>query len=173
MSQYTSQLLSILGIMPSFPNSIPAMFHSAIMLNILGGKHKTSHDELVRTALAIPTAALHLYGKESKPARKIGHITIVGSSTSEVEMLTEPLIFLAGAMRAERKTLPTPTPASQSASSGLRTSSSPRPLIAVTMGEQILQSFNPIKAEYSFALNLDLLGPKIIPQSRSFLMGHC
>jgi phosphoribosylaminoimidazole carboxylase len=112
------------------------MFSSAIMLNILGGKTKTSHNELVRSALAIPTAALHLYGKESKPARKIGHVTIVGSSTSEVETLIEPLIFLAGAMRAERKTLPAPTPISQSASSGLPKPSSPPPLIAVTMGKQ-------------------------------------
>lgn len=83
-SQYKSQLLSILGIMPSFPNdTIPAMFPSTIMLNILGGASKDSHSELMKRTIAIPKAALHMYGKESKPARKIGHITVVSNSTSE------------------------------------------------------------------------------------------
>lgn len=104
------------------------MIPSAIMLNILGGKSQSSHNELVKSASAIPSAALHLYGKESKPARKIGHITIVGSSFSEVEALTEPLIFLADTMRAERKNLPGPRPLIQS------TSSLSQPLVAVTMG---------------------------------------
>jgi len=83
-SQYKSQLLSILGIMPPFPNAtIPAMFPSAVMLNILGGASKDSHKELMKRAVATPNAALHMYGKESKPARKIGHITVVANSMSE------------------------------------------------------------------------------------------
>lgn len=83
-SQYKSQLFAILGLMPSFLNStIPTMFPATIMLNILGGMSKDSHKELMRSAVSIPTAALHMYGKESKPARKIGHITIVASSMSQ------------------------------------------------------------------------------------------
>jgi len=83
-SQYKSQLLSILGFMPRFPNSvIPAMFPATIMLNILGGASKDSHNQLMKRAIAIPNAALHMYGKESKPARKIGHITVVANSMSE------------------------------------------------------------------------------------------
>jgi len=83
-SQYKSQLLSILGIMPSFPNAtIPAMFPATIMLNILGGASKNSHKELMKRAVSTPNAALHMYGKESKPARKIGHITVVANSMSE------------------------------------------------------------------------------------------
>jgi phosphoribosylaminoimidazole carboxylase len=83
-SQYKSQLLSILGLMPSFPDStIPAMFPATIMLNILGGASKGSHKELMARAVATPNVALHMYGKESKPARKIGHITVVANSMSE------------------------------------------------------------------------------------------
>ncbi|PMD32810.1 Phosphoribosylaminoimidazole carboxylase [Hyaloscypha variabilis F] len=127
-SQYKSQLLSILGLMPSFPDStIPAMFPATIMLNILGGASKDSHKELMARAVATPNAALHMYGKESKPARKIGHITVVANSMSEGEHLIPPLIQLADNMRASRKNLPTST---ISPSPTLI----PQPLVAVTMG---------------------------------------
>ena len=137
MSQYKSQLLSILGIMPSFPNSIiPSMFPATIMLNILGGASKLSHEELTKLAITIPTAALHMYGKESKPARKIGHITLVASSLSQAEVIMGPLISLASTMRAERKGLQAP---SSTISRSLPitfpvSSASSKPLVAVTMG---------------------------------------
>ena len=137
MSQYKSQLLSILGIMPSFPSSvIPAMFPAAIMLNILGGASKSSHKVIVKHALNIPTAALHMYGKESKPARKIGHITLVAPSMSQAQEIMDPLISLADAMRAERKGLPAPaTTVPQATSIAFPLSStSAKPLVAVTMG---------------------------------------
>jgi phosphoribosylaminoimidazole carboxylase len=132
MNQFKSQLLSILGIMPSFHNStIPAMFPSTIMLNVLGGASTSAHDELMKQAIAIPTAALHMYGKESKPARKIGHITVVANSASQGQSLIAPLINLADGMRAERKGIATPAPLPQSAATG---SLSSPPLVAVTMG---------------------------------------
>ena len=137
MSQYKSQLLSILGIMPSFPSStIPAMFPATIMLNILGGASKSSHEELMKRALTIPTAALHMYGKESKPARKIGHITLVASSMSQAQDIMHPLIGLAGAMRAERKGLSVPTTTFPPALTPTFpvSSVSAKPLVAVTMG---------------------------------------
>jgi phosphoribosylaminoimidazole carboxylase len=83
-SQYKAHLFAILGLMPSFPNAIiPTMFPATIMLNILGGKSKDSHKKLMREAMALPNAALHMYGKESKPARKIGHITVVADSMGQ------------------------------------------------------------------------------------------
>ncbi|TAQ89633.1 hypothetical protein B7494_g2042 [Chlorociboria aeruginascens] len=104
LSQYKAQLLSILGIMPSLPSgTIPSMFPAVIMLNILGGASKHSHEEVMKQAIAIPTAALHMYGKESKPARKIGHITIIANSMSNAENSLAPLITLTDIMRAERK----------------------------------------------------------------------
>jgi phosphoribosylaminoimidazole carboxylase len=106
MSQYKSQLLSILGIMPAFPfSTIATAFPATIMLNILGGASPSSHNELVKAAIAIPTASLHLYGKLSKPARKIGHITLVANSMAEGEATLAPLIGMADSMRAERKGL--------------------------------------------------------------------
>ncbi|PBP15880.1 phosphoribosylaminoimidazole carboxylase [Diplocarpon rosae] len=125
MSQYKAQILSILGIMPPM-TTIPIQFPATIMLNILGGASKSAHDELMKQAVAIPTAALHMYGKESKPARKIGHVTIVASSMAKAENLINPLLSLANNMRAARKNIPNPTP------SGTRTLE--QPLVAVTMG---------------------------------------
>lgn len=137
MSQYKSQLLSILGIMPSFSSSvIPAMFPATIMLNILGGSSKSSHEELMKRAITIPTAALHMYGKESKPARKIGHITLVASSMSQAQDIMDPLISLADTMRAERKGLSPPVTTFPSVLPPTFpvSSISPKPLVAVTMG---------------------------------------
>lgn len=116
--------------MPTFPNhTIPSMFPASIMLNIIGGKNKDSHSEIVQQARTIPTAALHLYGKESKPARKIGHITVIGSSMSQAESLIAPLLNLTDIMRAERKGLSLP-----SSKDIPPTISIPLAQIAVTMG---------------------------------------
>ncbi|CAL3971149.1 unnamed protein product [Diplocarpon coronariae] len=125
MSQFKAQLLSILGIMPPM-TEIPSQFPATIMLNILGGASKSAHDELMKQAVAIPNAALHMYGKDSRPARKIGHITIVASSMARAENLVNPLVSFANGMRAARKNITAPTPSI--------TRTPEQPLVAVTMG---------------------------------------
>ncbi|KAH9223302.1 hypothetical protein DL95DRAFT_380301 [Leptodontidium sp. 2 PMI_412] len=132
MSQYKAQLLSILGIFPPI-TKIPAMFPATIMLNILGGASKGAHDELMKKAAAIPSASLHMYGKESKPARKIGHITAIGTSMAQTEKLINPLITLADSMRAERKGISAPSSSSTTTPSQSSTSEQ-QPLVAITMG---------------------------------------
>ncbi|MFW0108332.1 5-(carboxyamino)imidazole ribonucleotide synthase [Rothia sp. P7181] len=55
---------------------------SALMKNILGGTHENIW-ELYPQALAFePQAKIHLYGKDVRPGRKIGHINITGSEQS-------------------------------------------------------------------------------------------
>lgn len=131
-SQYRAQLDAILDRVPSDGFSFVPQFPSAIMLNILGGAEPHSHDKLVKLTTDFyhphANAALHLYGKESKPGRKIGHITAWGHSS--VEQLSErisPLIQFMDEIRAERigSTEPIEHLASQSG---------PTPLVAVTMG---------------------------------------
>lgn len=131
MSQYKSQLLSILGLMPSFPgNTIPTAVPAAIMLNILGGAHTSSHLPLLSAAIALPTASLHMYGKASKPARKIGHITVLGSSMDTAEASIAPVINMVDNIRSERK--------SPKTSSSPSVPASPQylgaPVVAITMG---------------------------------------
>jgi 5-(carboxyamino)imidazole ribonucleotide synthase len=37
--------------------------------------------------LAIPGAHVHLYGKEPRPGRKLGHVTLVGAAAATAEDL--------------------------------------------------------------------------------------
>lgn len=70
--------------MPKFADLvIPMLSPASIMLNILGGAETKSHEVLVERALTIPSAALHMYGKDSRPGRKIGHITIVSDTMNQ------------------------------------------------------------------------------------------
>jgi 5-(carboxyamino)imidazole ribonucleotide synthase len=60
--------------------------HSA-MLNLLGSEGFTgdAHYEGLEEALKLPGVYVHLYGKKTtKPFRKMGHVTIIGSTRSEV-----------------------------------------------------------------------------------------
>ena len=134
MSQYKAQLLSILDLMPSLPdNEIKTVFPATIMINILGGSTKDAQKALIQKSVALPNAALHMYGKESKPARKIGHITLVSETMSRAEGLLAPLIDIANSMRAERRNLAPPKPTETYQGPRARTPR-PRPQIAVTMG---------------------------------------
>jgi phosphoribosylaminoimidazole carboxylase len=106
-----------------------------MMVNILGGINSNSHLPLVEKAKSMfgqkMGVYLHLYGKESKPSRKIGHITITGlvADITELEKFAEPLVKLAGEMRQERI---------QAQSKNLRpepvVAKPPAPLVLVTMG---------------------------------------
>ena len=80
---------------------------SAIMVNILGGATSEAHETLVRLAETTyedeMDVHLHLYGKASKPGRKIGHITLTGSGTiEELEELAAAFVATARTIRDER-----------------------------------------------------------------------
>jgi 5-(carboxyamino)imidazole ribonucleotide synthase len=47
------------------------------MVNIIGAEPEP------RDVLAVPGAHLHRYGKEPRPDRKIGHVTVVGADAAE------------------------------------------------------------------------------------------
>ncbi|KAF3154545.1 phosphoribosylaminoimidazole carboxylase ade2 [Orbilia oligospora] len=93
-SQFEAHIRAILDL--PLPPSITAprtSTTSSIMLNILGGPDPTSHLQVSKLALETPGATLHLYGKtESRPGRKMGHITVVADSISDCETLIAPLV---------------------------------------------------------------------------------
>lgn len=101
-SQYENHLRAILGLpLGSTKLKVP----SAVMVNLLGppastsllGKTRPAVDEVANNALHIPGATVHLYGKaESRPGRKMGHVTIVGSSDAEVRARVRPLLLQLG-----------------------------------------------------------------------------
>ena len=95
MSQFKAHLYSILDILPCSIKLMPRV-SAAIMLNIIGGEHKNSHDGLVSLANTLYDDSmdifLHLYGKSHRPGRKIGHITATTYTPSaDLEKLTDPL----------------------------------------------------------------------------------
>ncbi|KAI1115209.1 phosphoribosylaminoimidazole carboxylase [Nemania sp. NC0429] len=131
-SQYRAQLDAILDRVPSPEFSFVPQFPSALMLNILGGVEPHSHDRLVDLAAGFyhphANTALHLYGKESKPGRKIGHITAWGqSSLEQLSERTSHLTRCVDIIRAER--IGSREVIGESSSQARRT-----PLVAVTMG---------------------------------------
>ncbi|KAJ4329230.1 hypothetical protein N0V84_000356 [Fusarium piperis] len=145
-SQYKAQLYSILDIVPPSLKLQPRV-SSAIMLNILGGAQESSHDALVDLTHTHyhddMDVFLHLYGKSSKPGRKIGHITVTSYSPEvNLEELAAPLIkevdsIRQGRLDAASAQLRPTAPATTSQPPAPISSSSrdtKNPLVVVTMG---------------------------------------
>lgn len=146
MSQYKAQLYSILDIVPPSIKLQPRV-SGAIMLNILGGAQEDSHDPLIALTNSLyhenMDIFLHLYGKSSKPGRKIGHITINSySHETDLEQLAAPLIEEVDSIRQDRlkmksiqlrpnTTSTSSQPLPVSSTSSRNTTS---PLVVVTMG---------------------------------------
>lgn len=55
----------------------------AAMVNVLGGPDGAPIGPLLPEALAVAGAQVHLYGKEPRPGRKIGHVTALGDGPDE------------------------------------------------------------------------------------------
>ncbi|WP_415310242.1 5-(carboxyamino)imidazole ribonucleotide synthase [Candidatus Nitrosocosmicus sp. FF01] len=76
ISQFEQHIRAILD----YPMPQPSLESEAIMINILGPAGLTGPYVLsgIRETLALPGARIHLYGKEdTKPKRKLGHVTIL------------------------------------------------------------------------------------------------
>ena len=83
-SQFENHLRAILGL-PLGPAEAVA---PAAMVNLIG------ETPPLERLLAIPGAHVHLYGKEPRPGRKLGHVTLVGD---EVERLDAASLLGLGA----------------------------------------------------------------------------
>lgn len=81
-SQFTQHILAITG--ETLTN--PSMKHPfAVMVNILGERKGKANPKGIKKAEKLPGTTVHLYGKlETKPERKMGHITVVGENRKEV-----------------------------------------------------------------------------------------
>ena len=146
MSQYEANLRTILPdlsdtIVPGATDLLTPDTH-AIMLNILGGPMPDSHLLVAKAALKVPGAKVHLYGKgDGRPGRKMGHITLVASTTEGAETKIQPLIDWADAVRSHNTDIGLSSTESADAITNTynllassRTLQKTRPLIGVTMG---------------------------------------
>lgn len=150
MSQYKAQLYAVLNLIhPSIRPSLTPRVTSAIMINILGGKDADSHIPLLTLADASVNDTdfdvyTHMYGKESKPSRKIGHITLTSHTygINVLERKANEYIDLTDLIARERSDVSTTVlrpvestpwlPASEPPVSAPLTKT--QALVAVTMG---------------------------------------
>jgi 5-(carboxyamino)imidazole ribonucleotide synthase len=79
-SQFENHLRAILGLPLGSTDSRPSL-----LVNLIGATPR--RDDV----LAVPGAHLHLYGKEPRPGRKLGHVTLV-EPTPERERALEDLV---------------------------------------------------------------------------------
>lgn len=89
-SQFAQHLRAILNL----PLGNTRLINPGAMINLLGAKGHTgtAKYEGLNDLLNHPNVFPHLYGKEStKPFRKMGHITIIGSTIKEVKETAEKI----------------------------------------------------------------------------------
>ena len=55
-----------------------------VMANVLGGASDTMYPELVSVLREDPDLKVHLYGKEVRPGRKLGHVTACGDDLADL-----------------------------------------------------------------------------------------
>lgn len=80
-SQFEQHIRAVTG-MPLGSTALRAP--AAAMINILGQREEPLTRAGMDQVLALPDTHPHFYGKSSRPARKIGHITVLGSSADQV-----------------------------------------------------------------------------------------
>ena len=73
-SQFENHLRAVLGL----PLGSTAALGPSVMVNLVGGTPP------LERMLSVPGAHVHLYGKEPRPGRKLGHVTLVDASESAV-----------------------------------------------------------------------------------------
>jgi 5-(carboxyamino)imidazole ribonucleotide synthase len=80
-SQFEEHVRAVTG-MPLGPASLKVP--AAVMINILGERSGAAEPKGIEEAEAIPGVSVHIYGKkEVRPARKMGHITVVADTLEE------------------------------------------------------------------------------------------
>ncbi|HEV2122278.1 MAG TPA: ATP-grasp domain-containing protein, partial [Chloroflexota bacterium] len=92
-SQFENHLRAVLD----WPLGDPALVAPAVVtVNVLGGPPGNDPQKELSRALRDPRVKVHLYGKEARPGRKLGHVTALGqtadaaraSAVRAVEILT-------------------------------------------------------------------------------------
>lgn len=98
-SQFEAHVRAVVGLpMPKNFTSLNTTTTHAVMLNVLGGASGNTELELCRRALETPHASVYLYGKTTRPGRKMGHINIVSSLAFDCE---NRLNFIEGGKKVE------------------------------------------------------------------------
>jgi 5-(carboxyamino)imidazole ribonucleotide synthase len=103
-SQFENHLRAVLDL----PLGTTALQHARVAsVNIFGGAAGEDPVALLPAGLAVPGAHVHLYGKEGRPGRKLGHVTVCGDDAGEVRSLAWAAALAMGTPRPDGLDLPT------------------------------------------------------------------
>ena len=80
-SQFEQHLRAVLDLPLGSPQlAAPA----AVMANVLGGDDEDVYDRYIHVMAADPAVKVHMYGKQARPGRKIGHVTVLGEDVADL-----------------------------------------------------------------------------------------
>jgi 5-(carboxyamino)imidazole ribonucleotide synthase len=85
-SQFEQHLRAVLDL----PLGLPSLVRPGgcvVMANLLGGTDPDVYDRYIHVMAADPGVKVHFYGKEVRPGRKIGHVTVAGGPADSAESL--------------------------------------------------------------------------------------
>jgi 5-(carboxyamino)imidazole ribonucleotide synthase len=80
-SQFEQHLRAVLDLPLGDTRPVQAW---SVMANVLGSAHADLADALPAVTALDPGAKVHLYGKEVRPGRKLGHVTVTGDDLAQV-----------------------------------------------------------------------------------------
>lgn len=80
-SQFENHLRAVLDLPLGDPRPVAPY---AVMVNILGGDVGDLHGAYRHVLARDPGLKVHLYGKEVRPGRKVGHVTVVGDDLDDL-----------------------------------------------------------------------------------------
>jgi 5-(carboxyamino)imidazole ribonucleotide synthase len=81
-SQFEQHLRAVLDL--PLGSCEPPAGSFTVMANLLGGTDPDIFDRYLHVMAADPAVKVHFYGKEVRPGRKIGHVTIVAGPEDDV-----------------------------------------------------------------------------------------
>jgi 5-(carboxyamino)imidazole ribonucleotide synthase len=80
-SQFEQHLRAVLDLPLGDPT---AKAGAVVMVNVLGGDDPDLNSRLVHVMAADPGVKVHLYGKEVRQGRKVGHVTVAGDDVAKL-----------------------------------------------------------------------------------------
>ncbi|MDO5492547.1 MAG: 5-(carboxyamino)imidazole ribonucleotide synthase [Nesterenkonia sp.] len=87
--QFEQHLRAVLGLPLGDTAPVAGPRSTTVMKNVFGGDEARPHTQLAAAMRTAPQAKVHLYGKEARPGRKIGHISIVVHDGDDHETVEE------------------------------------------------------------------------------------
>lgn len=98
-SQFEQHLRAVLNLPLGATDALAPV---TVMKNFLGGDNQDLYAAFPQALASEPAAKVHCYGKSVRPGRKIGHVNLVGASTTEVESVRRRAGIVAGIIRDGR-----------------------------------------------------------------------